>query len=90
MNDSDQMKVPTHSNRRRDDPISQFPGRRWEDRHYILAYVLELAKEPSTWRGMIWLAIAFGAPAIPDSNLDDIVRLGIGLVGAIGVCFHDK
>lgn len=50
----------------------------------IINFLLERLKEPSTWRGIIWLITAFGFALDPDQR-EAIVTTGMSLVGLIGV-----
>lgn len=47
-------------------------------------YILERAKEPSTWRGLILFLTALGVPIAPELQTA-IVSAGLGLAGLIGV-----
>ena len=52
-------------------------------------YLLARAKEPSTWRGMIFLLTSAGLGIAPElATL--IVSVGTGLAGIIGVVTSDK
>ena len=46
-------------------------------------YILERAKEPSTWRGIILFLTAIGVPVAPEMQTA-IVSAGLGLAGLIG------
>jgi hypothetical protein len=49
-----------------------------------MSYVIDRLKEPSTWRGLIMLATAFGVNISPDlSNV--IISVGVGGAGLVGV-----
>ena len=52
-------------------------------------YILQRAKEPSTWRGLILLATSFGV-VIDPALADAIIAAGIGFAGIIGVVTADK
>jgi hypothetical protein len=52
-------------------------------------YILERAKEPSTWRGLILLLTAIGVPVAP-AMADAIVSAGLAIAGLIGVVSPDK
>jgi hypothetical protein len=52
-------------------------------------YLLQRAKEPSTWRGLVLIATSAGCVITP-AMADAIVALGIGLAGVIGVVTADK
>ena len=47
-------------------------------------YILERAKEPSTWRGFILFLAAVGVPIHPELQTA-IVSAGLGIAGLIGV-----
>ena len=55
----------------------------------MLEYILSRLAEPSTWRGIIWIATAFGFALSPDQK-EAIATAGMALVGAIGVFTKDK
>ena len=48
----------------------------------ILSVLLADAKQPSTYRGLAMLAIAFGAPA---GTLDHFVKMGFTIIGLLGL-----
>ena len=48
------------------------------------AYVLARMKEPSTWRGVIYMLTAIGVPIAP-AMADAIIAVGLALAGLIGV-----
>jgi hypothetical protein len=52
-------------------------------------YLLDRAREASTWRGLILIATAVGIPVAPDLG-EYIVSAGIGVAGLIGVLTADK
>ena len=52
-------------------------------------YILDRAKEPSTWRGVIMLLTAIGVPIAP-AMADAIVAVGLAIAGLIGVVSPDK
>lgn len=47
-------------------------------------YILDRAKEPSTWRGAILFLTAIGVPMAPELQ-SAIVSAGLGIAGLIGV-----
>ena len=47
-------------------------------------YILDRAKEPSTWRGAILFLTAIGVPVAPELQTA-IVSAGLGIAGLIGV-----
>jgi len=52
-------------------------------------YIIERAREPSTWRGVILLLTAVGLPVAPELA-DAIVAAGLALAGLVGVLSADK
>lgn len=52
-------------------------------------YILERAKEPSTWRGLILLLTAAGVPIAP-GLAEAIITTGLALAGLVGVVSPDK
>lgn len=52
-------------------------------------YILDRAKEPSTWRGFVLLLTAVGVPIAP-AMAEAIISVGLALSGAIGVFAADK
>jgi hypothetical protein len=52
-------------------------------------YILDRAKEPSTWRGAILFLTAIGVPIAPQLA-DAIVTAGLGLAGLIGILTPDR
>lgn len=53
------------------------------------SYILDRAKEPSTWRGIILFLTAIGVPVAP-ALADSIITFGLGLAGLVGVVTADK
>lgn len=53
------------------------------------AYILDRAKEPSTWRGIILVLTAVGVPVAPALS-EAIITFGLGLAGLVGVVSADK
>lgn len=47
-------------------------------------YILDRAKEPSTWRGILLFLTAIGVPVAPEMA-NNIVTVGLGLAGIIGM-----
>ena len=47
-------------------------------------YILDRAREPSTWRGAILFLTAIGVPIAP-AVAEHIVTVGLGIVGLIGM-----
>jgi hypothetical protein len=52
-------------------------------------YILQRAKEPSTWRGIVLLASSFGVYVEP-ALADAIIAAGVGLAGILGIVTADK
>lgn len=52
-------------------------------------YIIERAKEPSTWRGFVLLLTAIGVPIAP-AMAEAIISVGLALAGALGVFTADK
>ncbi|MGB4336845.1 MAG: hypothetical protein WBJ41_18595 [Chromatiaceae bacterium] len=49
----------------------------------------QLISEPSTWRGLIWMATAAGLAVSPDQQAA-IVAAGMALAGIVGAFFTDN
>lgn len=52
-------------------------------------YILDRAKEPSTWRGAILFLTAIGVPIAPQVA-EAIVTAGLGLAGLLGILTPDR
>lgn len=52
------------------------------------AYVIARLKEPSTWRGLIYLATAIGIPIAP-ALADSIIAAGLALAGLVAALTPD-
>jgi hypothetical protein len=52
-------------------------------------YILDRAKEPSTWRGAILFLTAIGVPIAP-AMAEAIVTAGLGIAGLVGMLTADK
>jgi|TARA_R110000868_G_scaffold10561_4_gene51435 hypothetical protein len=52
-------------------------------------YLLERAKEPSSWRGLLLLLTAIGIPVAPQLA-DAIIAVGLALAGLVGVATPDR
>ena len=52
-------------------------------------YVVNRAKEASTWRGAIMMLTALGLNISPEMA-DAIIGVGIAVAGAVGVLFPDS
>ena len=55
----------------------------------IINFILERLKEPSTWRGIIWLLSSFGVVLDPEQS-DAIVATAMSLVGLIAMFTSDQ
>lgn len=55
----------------------------------MFPYILDRAKEASTWRGLTLLATAAGLNVAPELS-NAIISAGISVAGLIGVLFADK
>ena len=54
-----------------------------------LSYLLDRAREPSSWRGLVWLLTAFGVTVAPDTAAA-IMTAGASAAGLIGVLTRDS
>ncbi len=52
-------------------------------------YILERAKEPSTWRGLVLLATAGGVNIAPEMATS-VIEVGIAVAGLLGIITKDK
>lgn len=52
-------------------------------------YILDRAKEPSSWRGLILLLTAIGVPVAP-AMAEAIVTVGLAVAGLVGVATPDQ
>ena len=52
-------------------------------------YILERAREPSTWRGAILFLTAIGVPIAP-AMADAVVTAGLGIAGLLGMLTRDN
>lgn len=52
-------------------------------------YILARAKEPSSWRGLIYLITAAGIPIAP-AMADSIIAVGMAVAGLIGALTPGK
>jgi len=52
-------------------------------------YILDRAREPSTWRGAILFLTAIGVPIAP-AMADAIVTAGLGIAGLLGMLTKDN
>lgn len=53
------------------------------------SYLIDRAKEPSTWRGIVLLLTAVGVPMAPAMS-EAIVSVGLAVAGLIGVVTADS
>jgi len=51
-------------------------------------FLLDRAREPSSWRGVVLLLTALGVPLAP-AMADAIISIGLALAGLIGVAAPD-
>lgn len=49
-----------------------------------MKYVLNRLREPSTWRGLVWLLTAAGVSLSPET-WEQIIAVGMALAGLLGV-----
>ena len=54
-----------------------------------LTWIVNRLREPSTWRGLVWLATAAGVSLSPDL-WESITALGMAVAGLIGVLTRDE
>lgn len=52
-------------------------------------YILDRAKEPSTWRGFVLILTAAGVPLAP-GLAEAIVSVGLAVAGLLGVVTADR
>lgn len=52
-------------------------------------WLLARLREPSTWRGLVWLAIAAGITLTP-TVWESIIAVGMAVVGLIGVLTAER
>ena len=52
-------------------------------------YILDRAKEPSSWRGLMLVLTAIGVPLAP-AMADAIISAGLAIAGLIGVVAADR
>lgn len=52
-------------------------------------YILNRLREPSTWRGLVLIATAFGVPIKPEL-MEPIIATGLAVTGLIGVVTQDR
>ena len=50
----------------------------------VVSYIVERLKEPSTWRGLVWIITAVGF-ALSEDQKQSIATAGMTLAGLIGV-----
>lgn len=55
----------------------------------MIKFLLDRAKEPSTWRGIVAILTAAGVTLSPEQG-EAIIALGLAVIGAIGVFSKDK
>jgi len=52
-------------------------------------YILDRAKEPSSWRDLILLLTAIGVPVAP-AMAEAIITVGLAVAGLVGVATPDQ
>lgn len=52
-------------------------------------YILDRAREPSTWRGIVLLLTALGVPLAP-GVADAVIAAGLAVAGLIGAVVPDR
>jgi hypothetical protein len=52
-------------------------------------YILDRAREPSTWRGAILFLTAIGVPIAPQMA-EAVVTAGLGIAGLLGMLTKDN
>ena len=52
-------------------------------------YIIDRAREPSTWRGAILFLTAIGVPVAPQMA-EAIVTAGLGIAGLVGILTPDS
>lgn len=52
-------------------------------------YIIERAKEPTTWRGLVLILTAIGVQVSPEKQ-ELIVTIGLGFAGLIGAAIPEK
>lgn len=52
-------------------------------------HLKKLLREPSTYRGLVWLATAAGIALSPEQQ-QVLITLGAAIAGAMGIFFTDK
>jgi hypothetical protein len=55
----------------------------------IMKWLLDRFREPSTWRGLVWLATVAGLAIRPDQS-EAIMTFGMALAGLLGVFLSDE
>lgn len=55
----------------------------------IIQYILSRLNEPSTWRGIVWIATALGL-ALDPTQKEAIVTAGMAIAGVVGVFTKEK
>lgn len=57
---------------------------------FLMQYVVNRLKEPSSWRGIILLVVGAIGYKLSSGQVDALVTLALGAVGAIGTFLPDK
>ena len=53
------------------------------------SWILGQLKQPSTWRGVVWLLTAVGVGLSPE-QMEAIITAGMMAAGALGVILNDN
>jgi predicted anti-sigma-YlaC factor YlaD len=53
-------------------------------------FMLARLKEPSSWRGAIWVLTAFGLIALKGEQAEAIIAFGMAMAGGVSVVTPDK
>lgn len=54
-----------------------------------MKWIIERFREPSTWRGIVWLLTVLGLSLRPD-QAEAIITVGMALAGLLGVFLRDE
>jgi hypothetical protein len=50
----------------------------------MLSWIVNQLSQPSTWRGLVWIATAAGLHLAPEQS-EAVVAVGMSVAGAVGV-----
>lgn len=67
----------------------EHPPRR-APRPSLARYLLARLREPSTWRGIVYLIIGLTGADLAENDRDTLVSAGLLLAGFIGAAFPDR